>query len=156
MSNTEYGFRKIDRRQTNRLLRHQAWPMQRTSSPIPPRCRRSASTLASLMLVLVKILHTVVFVVVFGSILFLLYCGIWNHISRWTAIAFMLVFLEVTIYVGHGFKCPLKTLAVRLTPPGHPVHDIYLPVWLSRRVTAISTPLLVIDFLLLLVRLSTG
>jgi hypothetical protein len=106
------------------------------------------------MLTLVKALHTLVFVVVFSAILFLLYCGLWNHISQWTAVAFMLVFLEVTVYVGHGFKCPLHTLATQLTASGHAVNDIYLPAWLSRRVIAISTPLLVIDFLLLLFRLT--
>jgi hypothetical protein len=106
-----------------------------------------------LVLALVKALHTLVFVAVFSAMLFLLYCGIANRLSQWTAVAFMLVFLEVTIYVGHGFKCPLKTLATRLTPSGQPVHDIYLPAWLSSRVIAISTPLLVVDFLLLVFRL---
>lgn len=129
----------------------------RRPQPHPVRLHRRRGNVElmpnGLVLILVKALHTIVFVVIFSAILFLLYCGILNRISDWTAVAFILIFLEVTIYVGHGFKCPLNTLATRLTPSGHPVDDIYLPVWLSSRVIAISTPLLVIDFLLLLFRL---
>ncbi|RZM77327.1 hypothetical protein [Leptolyngbya iicbica] len=108
------------------------------------------------MLTLVKALHTLVFVVMFGAILFLLYCGVTNQLTRWTAIAFVLISIEVTIYVSNGFKCPLNTLAERLTPTDQPVSDIYLPVWLSRQVINISTPLLAIACVLLLVRLLTN
>jgi len=105
------------------------------------------------MLILLKVLHTVVFVVMFGAILFLLYCGLANHLSQWTALAFVVISIEVIIYAGNGFKCPLNTLATRLTPAGQPVIDIYLPSWLSSRVVAISTPLLGISCVLLLIRL---
>jgi hypothetical protein len=107
------------------------------------------------MLIFVKALHTLVFVVMFGAILFLLYCGVTNQLTRSTAIAFGLIAIEVTIYVSNGFKCPLNTLAERLTPTGKPVSDIYLPAWLSRQVINISTPLLAIACLILLVRLVT-
>jgi len=105
------------------------------------------------MLTLIKALHTLVFVVMFGAILFLLYSGIVNAITRWTTIAFILISIEVIIYISNGFKCPLNILAARLSPPGKPVSDIYLPAWLSRQVINISTPLLAIACLLLLVRL---
>lgn len=105
------------------------------------------------MLVFVKALHTLVFVVIFAALLFLLYCGLANQLSYWTAIAFALVLAEVIIYVGNGFRCPLKTIADQLTPTGQRATDIYLPSWFSKRIVAISTPLLVFDCLLLLLRL---
>ena len=108
-----------------------------------------------MLLTWVKLVHTVVFVVMFTAILFLLYCGVFNHVSRWTALAFVLISIEVIIYASNGFRCPLRTFAERLTPAGSPVVDIFLPPWLSARVVAISTPLLAIACLLLLVRLLT-
>jgi len=105
------------------------------------------------MLTVIKAFHTLVFIVMFGAILFLLYSGVVNTITRWTAIAFILISIEVIIYISNGFKCPLNTLAAQLTPSGKPVSDIYLPTWLSRQVINISTPLLAIACLILLIRL---
>ena len=103
-----------------------------------------------MLLTWVKLFHTVVFVVMFSAILFLLYCGLANHLTEWTAIAFGLVAIEVIIYAGNGFRCPLRTWAERLTPEGQVVSDIYMPAWLSARVIAISTPLLAVACVLLL------
>jgi hypothetical protein len=106
-----------------------------------------------MLLIWVRLIHTIVFLVMFSSILFLLYCGITNQLTLWTAIAFGLIAIEVIIYVGNRFRCPLRTWAENLTPEGQVVRDIYLPPWLSARVVAISTPLLGIACLLLLGRL---
>ena len=109
-----------------------------------------------MLLTWVRLIHTLVFGVMFGSILFLLYCGITNQLSPWTAIAFGLISIEVAIYAGNGFRCPLRTWAENLTPEGQVVRDIFLPSWLAARVVAISTPLLGVACLLLLVRLLWG
>ena len=101
----------------------------------------------------VRLFHTLVFLVMFGSILFLLYCGLANQLTVWTAIAFGLISIEVLIYAANGFRCPLRTWAEDLTPVGEAVQDIYLPPWLSARVVSISTPLLGIACLLLLGRM---
>ncbi|MDA0269300.1 MAG: hypothetical protein O3A14_20675 [Cyanobacteria bacterium] len=108
------------------------------------------------MLALIRALHTLVFGVMFGAILFLLYCGVVNQLSGWTAIAFVTIGIEVVIYACNGMKCPLRTWAERLTPTGQPVVDIYLPPWLSSRVVAISTPLLGLACGLLVLRLLTN
>jgi hypothetical protein len=104
----------------------------------------------------VRLFHTLVFVVMFGAILFLLYCGLTNQLTIWTAIAFGLISIEVVIYAANGFRCPLRTWAENLTPAGQTIQDIYLPPWLSARVVAISTPLLGVACLLLLGRLLAG
>jgi hypothetical protein len=147
-----YQPRKVASRQRNPFTRQR---IHRTHVPpsleYPPRSHRSRGS--GLLLMGVKALHTFVFVVMFGAILFLLYCGLVNHLSRGTVLAFVLISIEVTIYISHGFKCPLNTLAARLTPSGRRVDDIYLPAWLSSRVIAISTPLLAIACGLLLLRL---
>lgn len=106
-----------------------------------------------MQLLWVRLFHTLVFIVMFAAILFLLYCGIANDLTPWTALAFGLISIEVFIYAGNGFRCPLRTLAETLTSAGQPVIDIFLPVWLSARVVAISTPLLAIACVLLLVRI---
>jgi hypothetical protein len=136
------------------LSRRQVQPLQR-----PVRYRHypyDSYRDAKILLVWVKVLHTIVFLVMFGAILFLLYCGLVNQLSHWTALAFVLISVEVTVYVSHGFKCPLNTLAARLTSADQRVNDIYLPPWLSSRVIAISTPLLAIACCLLLIRLLMG
>lgn len=109
-----------------------------------------------MLIVWVRLFHTLVLVVMFGAILFLLYCGLANQLTRWTAIALTLISLEVVIYAAHGFRCPLRTWAEHLTPPGQVVRDIYLPAWLAARVVAISTPLLAVACLLLLARWILG
>lgn len=106
-----------------------------------------------MLIVWVRLFHTLVFFVMFGAILFLLYCGLANQLTSWTALAFALISVEVVIYAAHGFRCPLSTWAERLTPSDQVVQDIYLPVWLAARVVAISTPLLGLACLILLVRL---
>jgi hypothetical protein len=80
---------------------------------------------SAMLLTWVKLFHTLVFVVMFGAILFLLYCGLTNQITVWTAIAFGLISIEVVIYAAKGFHCPLRTWAETLTPPGLAIQDIY-------------------------------
>ncbi|MBE9136504.1 hypothetical protein IQ254_04705 [Nodosilinea sp. LEGE 07088] len=106
-----------------------------------------------MFLIAIRLLHTAVVVVMVTAILFLLYCGWANDLSRWTAIAFATVSVEVVIYVGNGWRCPLRTLAETLTPAGQTVQDIYLPSWLAARIVGVSTPLLGIACVLLLARL---
>jgi hypothetical protein len=74
----------------------------------------------------------------------------------WTAIAFVTIESEVVIYASNGMQCPLRTWAKRFTPTGQPVVDIYLPLWLSSRVVATSTPLLGVACCLLVLRLLTN
>jgi hypothetical protein len=109
-----------------------------------------------MVLIGIRLLHTAVVVVMVAAILFLLYCGLADDLSRWTAIAFAIVSVEVIVYVGHGWRCPLRTLAETLTPAGQPVQDIYLPPWLAARVVGLSTPLLGVACALLLARLWLG
>lgn len=152
MPDTQYRPKKIICRRRKNLGGRRVRRLQRT----PVQHRRDAFSdrpNSHILLAGVKALHTIVFVVMFGAILFLLYCGMANQLTQWTAFAFVLIAIEVTIYVSHGFKCPLNTLAARLTLPGQQVDDIYLPAWLSSRVIAISTPLLAIACCLLLIRL---
>jgi hypothetical protein len=106
-----------------------------------------------MLLTAIKIVHTIVVVVMFTAILFLLFCGITGQLSQWTAISFIVVFAEVLIYAGNRFRCPLTKIAERLTPPGQPVVDIYLPRWISDRIVMVSTPLLVLACLLILLQL---
>jgi hypothetical protein len=109
-----------------------------------------------MLLTFIKLLHTIVFLVMSAAILFLLYCGLTGQISRWTGFAFALVMVEVVIYVGNGFLCPLKGWADNLTPAGQPMSDIYLPRWIADRVVTVSTPILVVACLLIAVRLLQG
>ncbi len=102
-----------------------------------------------MLLTFIKLLHTIVFLVMSAAILFLLYCGLTGNITRWTALAFALVMVEVFVYVGNGLRCPLKIIADGLTPAGQPMSDIYLPRWIADRVVAVSTPTLVIACLLI-------
>lgn len=109
-----------------------------------------------LLLIGMKTLHTLVFVVMVAAILYLLYCGVADQISIWTGVALVTVGVEVIIYVGNRFRCPLRDWAERLSVPGEPISDIYLPAWMAARVVSVSTPLLGVACGLLLVRLLAG
>jgi hypothetical protein len=79
----------------------------------------------------IKGVHTVVWAVFAGSILAIpvaVHRG--NLPLAWGLIGF--VFLEVTVLVANGMRCPLTDVAARHTADRRDNFDIYLPAWLAR------------------------
>jgi hypothetical protein len=83
------------------------------------------------MLTVIKLLHTVIWIVLAGSIVVLPFAGVLRRF-RSAAILTGLVLLECGVLVVNGGKCPLSDLAARFTVDRNSNFDIYLPSWLAQ------------------------
>ncbi len=101
------------------------------------------------MLTAIKLLHTVIWVILAGSILVLPLAGVLRRF-RWAAILTGLVALECIVLAVNGGRCPLSDLAARLTVDRNSNFDIYLPNWLASHNKTIFGTLFVVNELILL------
>ena len=102
------------------LRRESDW---RHCSLIPDRC---ILTVAIPMLAAIKLLHTVVWAILAGSIVVLPLTGVMRRF-RWAAILSGLVLLECGVLAANGGRCPLSDLAQRFTD-SHAKQFRHLPV----------------------------
>ncbi len=95
-------------------------------------------------LTLIKLLHTAVWAVMAASTIFLVYCGVVDHIWWLTWAAMVLMLGESTVIMLNSWVCPLTPIAARHTDRRGPNFDIYLPRWLAKYNKHIFGPLLAI------------
>jgi hypothetical protein len=95
----------------------------------------------------VKLMHSLIFLSVSASILHIFYAGITNRTSRWTIIALGPALGESAVFAANRFRCPLRLLAEELGAESGQVTDIFLPRWFADRIPWFFTPLLVIGML---------
>ena len=82
----------------------------------------------------IKVVHTAVFWVLSGCVLYALFSGVADRITPWTWLAVGLVVLEGVVLVSSGWICPLTILAERLGAARGSVADIFLPKWFADRI----------------------
>jgi hypothetical protein len=98
-------------------------------------------------LFLIKLVHTVVFLVESTAILYILYSGLFNVGGRWLILAVTLALLETAVYVGSGLRCPLTGLAVRYgdrTGGNDLIADLFLPSQAAALIPRVCGGLMVI------------
>src|SRR6266699_3951165 len=83
------------------------------------------------MLTAIKLLHTVIWAVLAGSIVALPLAGVLRRF-RWAAILTGLVLLECGVLAVNPGRCPLSDLAKQFTADRADNFDIYLPNWLAQ------------------------
>jgi len=83
------------------------------------------------MLTAIRLLHTVIWMILAGSIVVLPVAGVLRRF-RWAAILTALVLLECGVLAANGGRCPLSDLARHFTADRADNFDIYLPNWLAR------------------------
>lgn len=83
-------------------------------------------------LVLIKVVHTVIWVVLSAVIYYLLYAVIADRIDRWFWWGLGLVGLEIVTLLVFRMSCPLTVVARRYSDSQRANFDIYLPEWLAR------------------------
>ena len=103
-------------------------------------------------LVLIKITHTIAWAFFVFCILYVLYAGIGNIMSKYVIIAIVLVIMEGAVLLFNGWKCPLTNLAEKYTNDRKDNFDIYLPAWLARYNKTIFTTLFMLGIILLILR----
>jgi hypothetical protein len=102
----------------------------------------------ALRLFWVKLIHTMIWVFFVGVIMYVLYCGIADDISRYTWIAAGLVVLEGLVLLVFGGRCPLTLIAQNYSDSDKDNFDIFLPNWLARYNKLIFTSLYVVGLML--------
>lgn len=95
-----------------------------------------------------KLFHTLIFFVVSGCILYVVYCGITGRTNRflWASSGFVL--LIGVLYAINGFECLLATLVHRLAGR-RDVSDIFLPDWIANKIMLVSTLVYLVGMILI-------
>lgn len=95
-------------------------------------------------LVLIKTIHTAIWIMFNFIIFYMLYAVIVNKLDLWLWIGYGLFILEgITLWINK-FACPLTIMARKYSNSTKPNFDIYLPAWLARYNKQIYTSILII------------
>jgi len=103
-------------------------------------------------LTLVRAMHTLIYVVMAGATLLVLFAGLSGASGRWLHVALGLALLEAAVFVGSGMKCPLTAVAVRYGARRDGAWDTFFPERCTRHTLAVFGPLLALGLALLLGR----
>lgn len=85
------------------------------------------------MLVWIRAVHTALWGLVFTSIIYVLYCSIYQIQNHLVTVAIGIVLLEGLVLILNEGTCPLTNLAKRYSDNHELGFDIYLPQWILRR-----------------------
>ena len=103
----------------------------------------------------VRGLHTLIYVIMAGSTLTLIFVAITGRLLGALWIVGPLLTVEVLVFVTAGLMCPLTGVVDRLARKPGSVPDTYLPDWLTRHTLLIFGPVLPVALMLLVAR-ATG
>ncbi len=106
-------------------------------------------------LVLVKLLHTVIWLFYNVVIFYLLYAVIADKIDKWVWICISLIGLETLILIIFKKVCPVTLIAKKYSDSDRDNFDIYLPNWLAKYNKTIYSVIVFIAIIILFFRLIT-
>lgn len=104
--------------------------------------------------VVIKSVHTVVFVLLSGLLGIFLFEVIANRVSLFTWTAVTLFLAEGVILVANHGRCPLTTYAEKLGSTHGQITDIFLPKWFADQVFKVYTGLFIGGLVFLAFRLT--
>lgn len=107
-------------------------------------------------LVIVKSIHTLIWIFYNCVILYMLYASVLNDIGVLFWLCFGLVLLEGLVLLLFRFTCPLTLIARRYTNDQKDNFDIYLPEWLARNTKRIYTSIMIVIVLIAAFQLLAG
>jgi hypothetical protein len=110
-------------------------------------------TTAGIKLVIIKLIHTIVWLFFNVVFFYLLYAVIENKIDKWIWIGLGLFLAEAIVLMIFKMKCPLTLIAKRYSSSNKENFDIYLPNWLAKYNKLIYTGILIIVIIILCWRL---
>lgn len=105
-------------------------------------------------LILVKILHTIIWLFFNVVIFYLLYAVIIDKIDKWIWICIGLIVLEGIVLMIFKKICPVTIMARKYSDSDKHNFDIYLPEWLAKYNKQIYTVIVLIAIIILIYRLS--
>ena len=105
-------------------------------------------------LLLVRWIHTVIYVVMVVAIGILLHAGITGHSGLWLWLALGLLAIESIVFFGNRMRCPLTALAVRYGAEKGYAFDTLLPERVTRYTFRFFGTLTVLGLVLMILRWS--
>ena len=106
-------------------------------------------------LMLIKAVHTLVWIFFNIVIFYMLYAVLADKIDKWLWIGFGLVILEGLTLLLFKFFCPLTIMARKYSDSTRDNFDIFLPNWLARYTKLIYTSIVGVIIVILIYRLMT-
>ena len=104
-------------------------------------------------LIVVKTLHTLVWIFFNVVIFYFLYAVIVDNIDKWAWICLGLIGAETCILLAFGNVCPITLVAKNYSQSSKDNFDIYLPNWLARYNKLIYSAIVIIGIAILIYRL---
>jgi uncharacterized membrane protein len=99
---------------------------------------------------LVKMAHTLIWMVMATVVFFVLWSGITAKTTTYSWLAVLAVVIEGIILVIFGGSCPLTRVARRYSSSRKDNFDIYLPNWLAKYNKGIFTTIFIIGLTLMI------
>jgi hypothetical protein len=104
-------------------------------------------------LVIVKVVHTLIWLFFNVVIFYMLYAVIQDKIDYWLWLGYALVILEGIVLLIFKFFCPLTLIARKYSDSTKDNFDIYLPNWLARYTKMIYTSIMGIILVITIYRI---
>lgn len=104
-------------------------------------------------LIVVKALHTLVWIFFNVVIFYFLYAVIIDNIDKWVWICLGLIGAEACILLVFGNVCPITIVAKNYSHSSNDNFDIYLPNWLARYNKLIYSAIVITGIAILIYRL---
>ncbi len=108
---------------------------------------------ATSKLLLIKLLHTAIWLVYALIILYTLYAAIIDRIDSYFLIAVGLVLLEGVVLLKNGWRCPLTLIGAQYSSDLSVGFDIFLPKWLAQHNKTIFTVIFSVSIILAVYRI---
>lgn len=103
-------------------------------------------------LLVIKWVHTLIWLFFVVVIFYILYSGIFNDINTYTWIGMGLIVGEGIVLLVFNMFCPLTVMARKYSDSEKDNFDIFLPNWLAKYNKLIFTTLYVIGLIIVLMR----
>lgn len=104
-------------------------------------------------LVLIKLIHTLIWIFFNVVLFYLFYAVMINKIDRWVWIGIGLILLEGLVLAAFKTMCPITIIARKYSDSTKDNFDIYLPNWLARNNKLIYTTFFIFILIILFYRL---
>lgn len=103
-------------------------------------------------LVLIKTIHTIVWLIFVFAILYIVYAGLFDRVNAFVWICIGAVILEAIVLLINRWRCPLTDIAGKYTSDHSVGFDIFIPNWLAKYNKIIFTSIFVLGLILVLYR----
>lgn len=100
----------------------------------------------------IKLVHTLIFAVLSGCVIYILLSGALDRITPWTWVAIVAIVAEGVVLAASGGRCPLTIAAERLGAADGSVADLFLPKWFADRTFPICGTLYLIGCVIVAIR----